>query len=149
MKYNNGSARFAFFGFDDSDGKFALIPDAQESSSVFSGTQGTLKANLEAGSGGNSLKIGQSYPFNDNNGSLTLTNIDNIDATTESTFENAIDSLSNLTTIGTITTGVWSATAIAVSKGGTGLTSVGSSGQIPVSNGSAFVMQNIDGGTYS
>ena len=51
MKYNNGSARFAFFGFDDSDGKFALIPDAQESSSVFSGTQGTLKANLEAGSG--------------------------------------------------------------------------------------------------
>ena len=149
MKYNNGSARFAFFGYDDSDGKFALIPDARESSNTFTGTQGILKANLEAGSGGNSLKIGDSYPFSDNSGTLTLTNIDDIDATTEATFENAIDSLTNLTAVGTLTTGVWSATAIAVNKGGTGLTSVGSAGQIPVSNGSAFVMQAIDGGTYS
>ena len=46
MKYNSGSARFAFMGYDDSDGKFAFIPDAQESSSVFSGTQGIIKANL-------------------------------------------------------------------------------------------------------
>jgi hypothetical protein len=149
MKYNSGSAKFAFFGYDDSDGKFALIPDATDNSSVFSGTQGILKANLEAGSGGNSLKIGDSYPFNDNSGSLTLTNIDNIDATTEATFESALDSLPNLTTTGTITTGVWSATSIAVNRGGTGLTSSGTSGFIPVSNGSGFVMQAIDGGTYS
>ena len=149
MKYNSGSARFAFMGYDDSDGKFAFIPDAQESSSVFSGTQGIIKANLEAGSGGNSLKIGDSYPFSDNSGTLTLTNIDAIDGTTEATFENAIDSLANLTTIGTITTGTWNATAIAVNKGGTGLTSVGTAGFIPVSNGTAFVMQAIDGGTYS
>ena len=33
--------------------------------------------------------------------------------------------------------------------GGTGLTSSGSSGQILVSTGSGFVMQAIDGGTYS
>ena len=149
MKYNSGGAKFAFMGYDDSDGKFTMIPNATDTNNVFSGTIGTLKANIEAGSGGNSIKVGDSYPFNDNSGSLTLTNIDNIDSTTEATFENAIDSLSNLTTIGTITTGVWSATSIAVNKGGTGLSSAGTSGFIPVSNGSGFVMQAIDGGTYS
>ena len=60
-----------------------------------------------------------------------------------------ITSIPNLATIGTITTGIWNATAIATSKGGTGLSSVGSSGQILVSNGSALAYQNIDGGTYS
>ena len=34
-------------------------------------------------------------------------------------------------------------------KGGTGLTSPGSSGQIAVSTGSGFIMQHLDGGTYS
>ena len=149
MKYNSSGAKFAFMGFDDSDGIFAFIPDATDTSSVFSGTQGTIKANIETGSGGSSFKVGDSYPFSDSSGTLTLTNIDGIDATTESTFETAIDSLTNLTAVGEIVTGTWSATAIAVNKGGTGLTSVGSSGQIPVSNGSAFVMQDIDGGTYS
>ena len=149
MKYNSSGAKFAFMGFDDSDGKFAFIPDATDTSSVFSGNQGTLKANIETGSGGSSFKVGDSYPFSDSSGTLTLTNIDGIDATTESTFETAIDSLTNLTAVGEIVTGTWSATAIAVNKGGTGLTSVGSSGQIPVSNGSAFVRQDIDGGTYS
>ena len=78
-----------------------------------------------------------------------LTNIDNIDGTTEATLESAIDSLANLVTVGTVTTGVWSATSIAVNKGGTGLTSSSTAGYIPVSNGSGFVMQAIDGGTYS
>ena len=40
-------------------------------------------------------------------------------------------------------------TAIAVGSGGTGLSAAGTSGFIPVSNGSAWVMQAIDGGTYS
>ena len=147
--YDSSASRLGFFGYDDSDGKFAFIPDATDNSNVFSGNQGTLKANIEAGSGGNSIKVGDSYPFNDNSGSLTLTNIDNIDSTTEATLESAIDSLANLVTVGTITTGVWSGTSIAVNKGGTGLTSSGTSGFIPVSNGTGFVMQAIDGGTYS
>ena len=149
MKYNNSGAKIAFMGYDDSDGKFAFIHDATDTSSVFSGTQATLKANIEVASGGSGFKVGDSYPFSDSSGTLTLANIDDIDATTEATFENAIDSLSNLTTVGTITSGTWSATSIAVSKGGTGLTSSGTSGFIPVSNGSSFVMQAIDGGTYS
>jgi len=42
MKYNSSGAKFAFMGFDDSTGKFTMIPDATDTSSVFSGTAGTL-----------------------------------------------------------------------------------------------------------
>ena len=149
MKYNSSGAKIAFMGYDDSDGKFSFIHDATDSSSVFSGTQATLKANIEVVSGGSGFKVGDSYPFSDSSGTLTLTNIDNIDGTTEATLESAIDSLANLVTVGTITTGVWQGTSVAVAQGGTGLTAAGTSGFIPVSNGSAWVMQAIDGGTYS
>ena len=47
MKYNSSGAKIAFMGFDDTDGKFMMIPDATDTSSVFTGTVGTLKANLE------------------------------------------------------------------------------------------------------
>ena len=54
MKYNNGSdAKKAFIGFDDSDGKFAMIPDATDTASVISGTVGTLKSNIEGNVTGN------------------------------------------------------------------------------------------------
>jgi hypothetical protein len=148
MKYNSSGAKFAFMGYDDSDGKFAFIPDATDTSNVFSGGQGTLKANIETGNTG--FKVGGSIPFSDNgSGTLTLQNVDAIDAATEATLEAAIDTLSNLTSIGTIGTGVWNATTIGTSKGGTGLTSPSSSGFILTSTGSGFVMQAIDGGTYS
>jgi hypothetical protein len=149
MKYNSGGAKIAFMGWDDSGGKFTMLHAATDSSSTFSGTQSTLMANIETVGGGSGLKIGDSYPFSDSSGTLTLTNIDQIDATTETTLENAIDSLANLVTVGTIGTGVWEGTSIAVAQGGTGLTSSGTSGFIPVSNGTGFVMQAIDGGTYS
>ena len=48
FRYHNGStAKVGFFGFDDSEGKFTFIPDATNSSEVFSGTAGTIVANLE------------------------------------------------------------------------------------------------------
>ena len=148
MKYNSGGAKFAFMGFDDSDGKFAFLPNATDTNNVFSGSIGTLKANIETGNTG--LKVGGSVPFSDNgSGTLTLQNVDAIDATTEATLEAAIDSLANLTTVGTITTGVWNGTVLTSTYGGTGLNSHGSSGQILVSTGSGFQMQSIDGGTYS
>ena len=148
MKYNaGGAAKSAFMGFDESDNKFAFIPDATDTSNVFSGSIGTLKANIETGNTG--LTVGSSVPFSDSSGTLTLQNIDVIDNTTEATLEAAIDSLSNLTVTGTIGSGVWQGTAIGTAYGGTGLTSHGSSGQILVSTGSGFQMQNIDGGTYS
>ena len=146
LKYNSSGAKFAFMGYDDSDGKFAFIPDATDNSSVFSGTQGTLKANIETAAAG--LTVGSSVPFSDSSGTLTLQNVDAIDATTEATLEAAIDTLSNLASIGTIGTGVWQGTAVAAGYGGTGLSSPSSSGFVLTSNGSGFVMQAIDGGTY-
>ena len=147
MKYNNGGAKIAFMGYDDTDGKFLMIPDASDSSSVFSGGKGTLKANIEADATG--IKVGDSIPFSDSSGTLTLQTIDALDAITEATIEAAIDTLPNLTSVGTLGTGVWQGTAVATGYGGTGLTSHGSTGQVMVSTGSGFVMQNIDGGTYS
>ena len=47
MKYNSSGAKIAFMGYDDSTGKFVMIPDATDSSSVFSGSAGTLVTNLE------------------------------------------------------------------------------------------------------
>ena len=122
FKYNSSGAKTGFFGFDDSTGKFTFIPVAS-GVNVFSGAVGTIAANLDglATQATTVMGAGQSN----------------------------ITSIPNLATIGTVTTGVWNATAIGVTKGGTGLSSPGSSGQIMVSNGSAFVMQSIDGGTYS
>ena len=147
LKYNSSGAKIAFMGFDDSDGKFVMIPDATDTSSVFTGTIGTLKANIETGNTG--VTVGDSIPFSDSSGTLTLQNVDAIDATTENTFEAAIDSLTNLTAVGTLTSGTWNATTIAVGNGGTGLTSASTSGFVMTSNGSGFVMQSIDGGTFS
>ena len=148
MKYNSSGAKLAFMGYDDSDGKFAFIPDATDTSSVFSGTQGTLKANIDAGNTG--VKVGDSIPFSDSSGTLTMQNIDALDATTEATIEAAIDTLANLTSVGTLGTGTWQATTVAVGYGGTGLTSPSDEGKVLTSNGSgAWVAQQIDGGTFS
>ena len=45
--HNGSAAKVGFFGFDDSEGKFTFIPDATNSSEVFSGDTGTIIANIE------------------------------------------------------------------------------------------------------
>jgi hypothetical protein len=50
FKYFSGTAKTGFFGFDDSTGYFTFIPDASNSSEVFSGTAGTLDVNRITGS---------------------------------------------------------------------------------------------------
>jgi hypothetical protein len=65
----------------------------------------------------------------------TATTAGNITATTNTT----LTSLSNLATVGTITSGVWSGTTVAVEKGGTGLTSPGTNGNVLTSNGTAWI----------
>jgi hypothetical protein len=48
FRYHNGvAAKVGFFGFDDSTGKFTFVPDATNTSEVFSGTKGTIDANIE------------------------------------------------------------------------------------------------------
>tara|TARA_R100001163_G_scaffold65306_1_gene62032 strand:- start:137 stop:1765 length:1629 start_codon:yes stop_codon:yes gene_type:complete len=73
---------------------------------------GILDAGIRIKASGE-LEIGSGNAIlSDSGGTTTLSNIDAIDATTESTIESAIDTLSNLTTVGTIGTGVWQGTAI-------------------------------------
>lgn len=47
FRYNDGSAKVGFFGFDDSTGKFTFIPNATNISEVFSGTIGEIDAKLD------------------------------------------------------------------------------------------------------
>ena len=72
--------------------------------------------------------------FNQNTtgNAATATTAGNITATANTT----LTTLSNLATVGTITTGVWSGTAVAIEKGGTGLTAAGTNGQVLTSTGS-------------
>jgi hypothetical protein len=48
FRYHNGvSSKLGFFGYDDSTGKFTFIPDATNTSEVFSGTKGEVDANVD------------------------------------------------------------------------------------------------------
>jgi len=48
FRWHNGTdAKVGFFGFDDSTGKFTFIPEATNTSEVFSGSTGTITADLE------------------------------------------------------------------------------------------------------
>ena len=45
FRYHNGAApKIGFFGYDDSSGRFIMIPDATNTSEVFSGTVGDIQA---------------------------------------------------------------------------------------------------------
>jgi hypothetical protein len=53
----------------------------------------------------------------------------------------------SITTLGTVATGTWNATAIGVSKGGTGLTATPTNGQLPIGNGSGYTLATLTAGT--
>jgi len=91
-----GSANDARFAFNVDETFIFNILD--------NGVRIKASGELEMGTGNTILS--------DSSGTTTLSNIDALDATTEATIESAIDTLSNLTTVGTIGTGVWQGTAI-------------------------------------
>ena len=66
------------------------------------------------------------FPIFNQNTTGNAATADNITATNNRT----LTSLSNLNIVGTITTGVWSATTIDIAHGGTGLTKAGLDGQV-------------------
>jgi len=91
FRWHNGTAaKVGFFGFDDSTGYFTFIPDATNTSEVFSGTQGDIQAaNFRGtliGSLSNALTAG-SYltgsPTSSYNGSAAVTFA--VDATSANT----------------------------------------------------------------
>jgi hypothetical protein len=97
--------------------------------------------------GASGIVVGASNPFSDSAGTLTLQNVDALDATTESTIEAAIDTLANLTaasslaTVGTITSGVWNAGAVTSSGAVTGTALIPTSSTVP-SNGTYLPAAN-------
>ena len=94
FRYHTGSAaKIGYFGYDDSTGYFTFIPDASNSSEVFSGAQGTIST-LAYNIGANAVLSGTTL------GSTIVT--------------------SSLTAVGTIATGTWAATDVDVAHGGTG-----------------------------
>jgi cytoskeletal protein CcmA (bactofilin family) len=84
FRYHNGSAaKVGFFGFDDSAGKFTFIPDASNSSEVFSGKAGTIVANLEGNVTGNTsgtaaTVTGAAQSNITSLGTLTTLTVDNV-----------------------------------------------------------------------
>lgn len=65
FRWHNGSvAKVGFFGFDRSSQKFTFIPDATNTSEVFSGAKGTIVANLE-GNASTATKVNEAVIFND------------------------------------------------------------------------------------
>jgi hypothetical protein len=99
FRWHNGStAKVGFFGFDDSTGHLTFIPDATNSSEVFSGTQGAIDVN-EYYIGGTSVLNSTTL------GSGVVT--------------------SSLESVGTIGTGTWQGSTIGTAYGGTGQTSLG------------------------
>lgn len=47
FRYNDGTAKVGFFGYDDSTGKFTFLTSATNSSEVFSGTKGEVDATVD------------------------------------------------------------------------------------------------------
>ena len=47
FRYNDGTAKLGFFGYDDSTGKFAFLTGATNSSEVLSGTKGEVDASVD------------------------------------------------------------------------------------------------------
>mgnify|MGYP003651245207 CR=1 FL=1 len=93
-------------GSSTDDGRFAFYADETFIFNILdAGVRIKASGNLEIGSGNAILS--------DSSGTTTLSNIDAIDATTEATIESAIDTLANLTSVGTIGTGVWNGDVIA------------------------------------
>jgi len=47
FRYNDGTAKLGFFGYDDSSGKFTFLTSATNNSEVFSGTKGEVDATVD------------------------------------------------------------------------------------------------------
>jgi len=113
MHYHTGSAaKIAFLGFDDNAGDLTFIPDATISSEVVSGTQGTINANLDGNVTGNIT------------GTVLTATQGTIDHDSLANFAaNEHFTQASITTVGTIGSGTWEGTTIAIDQGGTGATS--------------------------
>ena len=193
FRYHTGSAaKVGFFGFDDSAGKFTFIPDATNNSEVFSGTAGTIVANLEGAVTGNASTAtalanartiaGQSFDGTGNISiaptdltgvnstaaelnimdgdtsatSTTLADADRVVVNDDGTmvqvaltdfetyFEGALDTLSNVTTVGALNAGSITSGFGAIDNGSSAITTTGTITYGSLSDGAITVTAFVD-----
>jgi len=102
--YQNGSVIPAPpTSVDNRLAKFNLTAGAVQNSGITCDDSNNLTGVTSITVGNTGLVVGTSTPFSDSTGTLTLQNIDALDATTEATIEAAIDALANLTVLGSST----------------------------------------------
>jgi len=121
FKWHNGTvAKVGFFGFDDSTGYFTFIPDATNTSEVFSGTKGTLDVTSITGTAA-SWTTARTVTFatGDTTGSFSISgsaDIANVQLTTQ-TATTSVKGIASFDSANfTVTSG---AVSIAVVDGGT------------------------------
>jgi hypothetical protein len=103
FRWHNGtSAKLGFFGFDDSTGYFTFIPDATNSSEVFSGTKGILDVTSVTGSAASWTNSRTITLGGDLTGSVSIDGSANVtlNATVASVAANSVD-------LGTDTVGIY------------------------------------------
>lgn len=122
-------------------GAVALASEVSGTLGVANGGSGatTLTANGVLFGNGTSA-VGALTPVN--NAVVSYTGAGALQATT--TLPSAVQA--NITTVGTIGTGVWQGTAISAGNGGTGFTGTMLNGVLPIGNGSGFTKANLTAG---
>ncbi|MCX6761480.1 MAG: hypothetical protein NTY33_01345, partial [Candidatus Moranbacteria bacterium] len=97
------------------------------------------------------LALGTSGQFLRSDGTdsawYTLTKTDINLGSVENTALSTWAGTTNITTLGTITTGIWNGTTVAIGNGGTGLTTTPSIGQLLIGNGTGYALSTLTQGT--
>ena len=150
---NQTSARLFNTGVTDLDigGQATSVSIGASSGTTTINNELTLNGDFTIGGG--DLTVGSTNVISDSGGTCTLKGIDAIDATTEATFEAALDSLNSLTsasslsTLGTVTTGTWNASIINRAYGGTGINTASiSNGQLLIGSSSGYALSTLTQG---
>ena len=150
---NQTSARLFNTGVTDLDigGQSTSVSIGASSGTTTINNELTLNGDFTIGGG--DLTVGSTNVISDSGGTCTLKGIDAIDATTEATFEAALDSLNSLTsasslsTLGTVTTGTWNASIINRAYGGTGINTASiSNGQLLIGSSSGYALSTLTQG---
>ncbi len=161
FKYNDGTAKVGWFGYDDSDAKFKYIANATNTSEVFSGTLG----NVAFGSIDGTLTTASQTAIT---GVGTITTGAWQGTAVGATYGGTGIDTSSSTGVAIVSGGTWSVDAeLNVAQGGTGLASlasealmvgngtgnmtaltVGSNGEVLQVTGGSPTWGTLDGGTF-
>tara|TARA_Y100001951_G_C11296123_1_gene275736 strand:+ start:3647 stop:5719 length:2073 start_codon:yes stop_codon:yes gene_type:complete len=146
FKYNDGSARVGFFGYDDSEAKFTLLTAATNSSEVFSGTTGTLVANLE----GNTTGLHTGTVKASGGATFTLPSSDGSNGQFLKTNGSGTLSFATVSTTTDLTSDVTG--VLPVANGGTGVSSITANKLLTGNGTSAMTVESgltYDGSTFT